>query len=281
MVSDLSTDKWGYYQLQKRSHEDVFQCKNLGQFRYFGVFDGHGGSNNLTTQHVADYCSKHLHERLGEKLFSIDINNVSAVKDAIVETFVEFDTEMKTKGLLYGSTASVVLIDDANKRIYQINLGDSRSILFDNFKLLSTTVDHNPLDPIEKQRIVNAGGVVYQRRVMGMLLISRSFGDFDLKMSLKDPETKYDCKTGILTAIPDIIVIEGCSDGHIIITSDAPFEKNAFNNDSLVELFYEVQDDMTEPNVIDDNWYNKIAWNMVNAIGSRTTDDITILIVKV
>ncbi|OBS57493.1 hypothetical protein A6R68_11384, partial [Neotoma lepida] len=46
---------------------------------------------------------------------------------------------------------------------------------------LSSMQDHKPSNPLEKERIQNAGGSVMIQRVNGSLAVSRALGDFDYK----------------------------------------------------------------------------------------------------
>ena len=43
------------------------------------------------------------------------------------------------------------------------------------------TADHKPVNPEERQRIENAGGMVLIQRINGALAVSRALGDFDYK----------------------------------------------------------------------------------------------------
>ena len=47
------------------------------------------------------------------------------------------------------------------------------------FKRLS--YDHRADDEEEKRRVQNSGGTIINNRVMGALMLSRAFGDFELK----------------------------------------------------------------------------------------------------
>ena len=60
-----------------------------------------------------------------------------------------------------GSCACVILI--INDTLYAINLGDSRALLSSNNgqTLSQITRDHKPDDPIERERIENAGANIY------------------------------------------------------------------------------------------------------------------------
>ena len=84
--------------------------------------------------------------------------------------------------------------------------------------------------------------------------------------------------------MPDISVTDINRPMSIILTSDAPYEDNSFNNKTLVDLFAtcikERQDDMLQekPKL---ELLNDIATRMVSKIAPKTTDDVTILLVSV
>jgi serine/threonine protein phosphatase PrpC len=46
---------------------------------------------------------------------------------------------------------------------------------------LALSTDHKPDDPLERERILKAGGTVEKSRVNGKLAVSRALGDFDFK----------------------------------------------------------------------------------------------------
>jgi protein phosphatase 2C family protein 2/3 len=60
-----------------------------------------------------------------------------------------------------GSTACVVLI--ISDICYVANVGDSRAVMsgFNGKKVYPLTKDHKPMDPVEQQRIKEAGGKIY------------------------------------------------------------------------------------------------------------------------
>jgi protein phosphatase PTC1 len=103
-----------------------------------------------------------------------------------------------------GSTACVCLIrtHGPKKYLYAANCGDARAVLCKNGRALRLTrvravsvlrfasvhpafpwclQDHKATDDEEKARIEAAGGFVLRNRVMGVLAVARSFGDFVLK----------------------------------------------------------------------------------------------------
>ena len=64
---------------------------------------------------------------------------------------------------------------------YGANVGDTRCTLFNDKKFERLTIDHRIDDDKEKGRIINSGGILKEGRINGTLMLSRVFGDFDLK----------------------------------------------------------------------------------------------------
>ena len=84
-----------------------------------------------------------------------------------------------------GSCATMTLITPTH--IYCANLGDSRTIISENGQLKVLTTDHKPMNQIENERIVAAGGRVMNNRVKGKLAVSRAIGDFMYKDEEAEP----------------------------------------------------------------------------------------------
>jgi protein phosphatase 1B len=78
-----------------------------------------------------------------------------------------------------GSTAICALI--CPEFIYLANCGDSRGLISAKEAIAVATLDHKPVNPLEKERIQNAGGSVMIQRVNGSLAVSRALGDFEYK----------------------------------------------------------------------------------------------------
>lgn len=60
--------------------------------------------------------------------------------------------------------------------LYVANAGDSRCVLSVNGVAVDMTEDHDPKNPGERRRIIEAGGKVHDGRVQGDLNLSRAFG---------------------------------------------------------------------------------------------------------
>ena len=132
--------------------------KTSPHISYFGIFDGHGG----------DACSNFLKDNLDSFIFNskyFPANPIQAIKDAFKvaeETFMKQAIDSNSNNIdKSGSCACVILI--INDTLYAINLGDSRALLSSNSgqTLRQITRDHKPNDPIEKNRIENAGAQIY------------------------------------------------------------------------------------------------------------------------
>ena len=103
-----------------------------------------------------------------------------------------------------GCTACVCVIDTINKKIYFANIGDSRGILIKNNIAKKITIDHNPSNQNENNRIINAGGKIIDNRIFfdnGAISVSRSLGDLDFKRN-----KSLSKENQIITANPDILI---------------------------------------------------------------------------
>ncbi|XP_051151446.1 protein phosphatase 2C 53-like [Andrographis paniculata] len=169
---------------------------------FFGVYDGHGGSQ------VAHYCRDRIHNALVEELDTI-MSNVSSNGDnseeqwrrACHKCFIKVDGEISGKSgggepvapETVGSTAVVAIV--CSSHIIVANCGDSRAVLCRGKEPMALSVDHKPNREDEYARIEASGGKVIQwngHRVFGVLAMSRSIGDRYLKpWIIPDPEVMF------------------------------------------------------------------------------------------
>lgn len=142
---------------------------------YFSVYDGHGGRN------VAEYLRLHLHVNIEKELRS---KGDRSVEECMKAAFLITDAECSTTGeQASGSTAAVCIVRKSGLKryVYAANCGDARSVLCHAGVAVRLSKDHKATDAVEKARIEAAGGFVIRKRVMGVLAVARSFGDFVLK----------------------------------------------------------------------------------------------------
>lgn len=138
------------------------------------LFDGHGGDT------VSNYLQANYNKFFKKRLNETNGNIINSLHTS----FQEIDKALKTLEFVHvGSTGCVVYITQEGNRkvLYCANAGDTRCTLFSPNKYERISYDHRADDPKEKQRIVNNGGIVINKRVMGQLMLSRAFGDFELK----------------------------------------------------------------------------------------------------
>jgi serine/threonine protein phosphatase PrpC len=198
----------------------------------FGVFDGHGGKE------VAEYVSRHFCAELLRSPAYRQGNFEQALKD----TFLRMDDLLKTPDglkeviriskdlpdnypveadsslMVAGCTAVVALI--RGETIYVANAGDSRCILSREGRAIELSQDHKPELPGEHDRIIKAGGMVEDGRVMGNLNLSRSIGDLEYKKTPGIPQ-----KDQMITAYPEIKIDQlTARDEFIVLACDGVWD---------------------------------------------------------
>lgn len=162
------------------------------------------------------------------------------------------------------------------RKKYQINIGDSRSIIFIDNNIISESKDHNPKDETEKNRIINSGSFIDDDRIERNLAVSRGFGDYKYKRITQTNKdgiiSFFDPVNGAVSAIADIKVLDILDNMYIILTSDAPFEHPDINSQSLVNMFnkYYPNHNLKDTAIL-----------MATNISANSTDDTTIIVVKV
>jgi serine/threonine protein phosphatase PrpC len=154
---------------------------------YYAVYDGHGGIS------CSAYLQKNLHNNLREMIRHLNLRNkenffvdlCQAIQDTVIYTDMSY-YENDGFSIHHGSTC-VFLFFIGNK-ILCCNLGDSMGILVRDGKKIYLSKDFRPTREKEKKRISDKGGYVTgDGRLLGLISVSRGFGDW----KFKDP-TKHD-----------------------------------------------------------------------------------------
>jgi len=191
---------------------------------YFAVFDGHGG------REVVEMVTTELHDFILKEL-----RRTPQVPDALRCAFQNCDKELRKRDKCQGGAtacACVLQQEKQSRKIYTAHLGDSRAVLSRSGKAarLTSLTDHVACDPVEKQRVINAGGTIVNDRVSGLLNITRSFGNF----MLKTPELPND----IISIVPDITCIElSQSDSLVVVACDGIWD--VMSDQEVVDIVHE------------------------------------------
>ena len=179
---------------------------------YFGLFDGHSGKE------VGMYLMENLHKILHQKIKEENINN-EILKQIVINSFEQIDKEINLKNFRNetGSTGTILLLykdptSPSNKSFLCANVGDSKAYLITKKEMILLTKDHKCCDANEVKRIRDKGGIVFRERVFGTLMLTRSFGDKEMK------------KYGVLST-PDIYIKNVEKDDlFIVIASDGVWD---------------------------------------------------------
>ena len=148
---------------------------NMPNSSFLAVYDGHGGTQ------AVDFIKEELHENV----LAFMKQGLTAA-DALHNAFAHTDQDMWKRGITTsGCTSCVCLLTSqgGEKKLHTAHLGDARAVIARagvGIRLTSQS-DHKATDPVEMQRVREAGGHIINDRVNGMLAIARAFGDHQLK----------------------------------------------------------------------------------------------------
>jgi len=176
---------------------------------FFGVYDGHGGRG------VVDFVAKHLDEVLRKE---IHFDKSRSVKDCLASAYIITDIQSRKAGLMSSGCTAVTCFLESKKgrKILNIaNVGDARAVLCKAGRAVRLTYDHKATDAAEQKRIQDAGGFVLRGRVLGILAVSRSFGDHGLKQFVS--ARPFTTETEIT---PDCQFLALCCDGVYDVMKD-------------------------------------------------------------
>ncbi|KAF2592812.1 hypothetical protein F2Q70_00045642 [Brassica cretica] len=203
--------KFGYSLMKgKAKHplEDYHVAKLINvegnELGLFAIFDGHKGDQ------VAAYLQKHLFSNiLKDGEFLVDPRRTIVKAYENTDKAILSDT---SSDLWSGGSTAVTAIFINGKVMWIANVGDSRAIVSRRGKATQISVDHDPNTDAERSMIESKGGFVTNRpgdvaRVNGILAVSRTFGDKDLKAFMnREPDikdVKIDSHTEILILASD------------------------------------------------------------------------------
>ncbi|KFA77034.1 hypothetical protein S40288_04722 [Stachybotrys chartarum IBT 40288] len=139
--------------------------------------------------------------------------------------------------------------------LYTANVGDARIILCRSGKALRLSYDHKGSDESEGKRIANAGGLILNNRVNGVLAVTRALGDTYMKELVTGHP--YTTETVIQPEMDEFIII--ACDGVWDVCSDQ----------EAVDLVREVQDPIAASKQLVDH-----------ALNHFSTDNLSCMVVR-
>ena len=173
----------------------------------FCIFDGHGGDE------ISAFLQQNIINYMRDYSSNFDI------------LFNKLDENFRKESYnSIGSTASIVYItkEFSQKICYCVNIGDTRCILINKDGAKRISYDDRATDENEINRIKKSGGIIFGGRVYGSLMLTRAFGDNELK------------KYGVICT-PHINKIEiDSNDKYIIIASDGVWD--VMNDNEVYEI---------------------------------------------
>jgi len=246
------------------AHTHILTMADDKKAAFFAVYDGHGGSK------VATYVSRNLHRTILRRPEYKD----GRYEDAIVAGYLECDQKMRTeeslKDEMSGSTAVSALLRGSD--LYVGNVGDSRCIACIDGVADPLSVDHKPSDPLEKARIVNAGGFVELNRVNGNLALSRAMGDFSFKQNANlSPEDQ------IVSGCPDVVCRSVSQDWQfVLLACDGIWD--VLSNQEVADFVIRRIANGLEPEIICEELMNRCLATD-NNMGGLGCDNMTVVLV--
>jgi len=205
--------------------EDAHSVVVNDKTAFFGVFDGHCGSN----------CSIYVADRFNQEMA---VRRPPIDDKTMQDLSLEIDQAFLAREVEGGSTGTYCLVEKKGSKYHlQVcNVGDSRVVLGSrkNRSCVSLTDDHKPQNPEERARIEAAGGHVASNRVDGSLAVSRAFGDA--------PYKNGDAYLSKVIAVPDFMHHDADEGDFVLLCCDGVFEGDAFTNEQVIEFIFEKLD---------------------------------------
>jgi len=169
---------------RRKYMEDTSTIIKNNTYIISAIFDGHGGKK----------CSV---------FFAKNFNNIfrklyikfKDYKLALLKSIEILNKLFLSKNIQDGTTANIIVVDKKNKRYYNLNIGDSRSLLGRKTTFRQISKDHKPTTPKERNLIKKNGGFVKDGRLNGILAMSRSLGDKKLVPNMHNEPDIYEGST--------------------------------------------------------------------------------------
>lgn len=206
--------------------EDRYIIEKLSSsVELYAVLDGHGGVKAV--EYFRNIIVKKLRDKFDPSLIEVDMRGL------IAQIFLEADREWFADNSkdgwnaeLSGTTFSGVLI--MKNLLITINLGDSRTVISKDGKVIFETSDHKASDPKERNIALSKGGL----QILGPKYIANNYGNGiavtrslgDIPFKFKRGKYTYGEEHSILSPIPDITIHHLSYPVSVVICSDGIFD---------------------------------------------------------
>jgi len=206
--------------------------------------------------------------------------NDELLKTALTESFIKLDQDLRnTDAVVHevdrsGCTAVVVILTPTH--IICASVGDSRAVVGtlkeNNLEAVPLSEDHSPVNTLEKNRIIKAGGFVQYDRVNGELAMSRAIGDFQYKSN-----KKFSLNEQLVISIPDVFVHKRSkNDKFMLIACDGVFD--VFSNQEAIDAVHDLYVSIDQN---ESSKEQKITAALVNsAVDKGSTDNVSAIVIS-
>ncbi|KAK6350199.1 Protein phosphatase 2C 1 [Orbilia brochopaga] len=257
---------------------------------YFAIFDGHAGTfaadwcgkklHHLLEDSIRrNKDGKSMPELLDQTFMNVDkelkdlpVKNsgctaVCAVlrwenrpvessgSDAVAEASPGSKPQEADAAAVAGNGATTAKATKRVRMLYTANVGDARIVLCRSGKALRLSYDHKGSDENEGKRVANAGGLILNNRVNGVLAVTRALGDSYIKELVTGHP--YTTETVIQQDIDEFIIL--ACDGLWDVCSDQ----------EAVDLVRTIQDPQDASKALVDH-----------ALARFSTDNLSCMIVR-
>ena len=182
----------GWRRNMEDAHTTHLAGTNSSECSIFAVFDGHCGPS------IAQFCGQALPQYVESSPAYRDKDYAGALSSAFVAIDKHLVSHPTYRLDRSGCTANAIILTP-DGYIHCANAGDSRCVMCRDGAAYPLSQDHKPHLPIEFQRIQQAKHFVWNRRVDGILALSRAIGDFQFKTS-----AHVSWEEQAVTCVPDV-----------------------------------------------------------------------------
>lgn len=234
---------------RRDANQDTYNIIKSKNKKFIGLYDGHGDNS---------YVSKFLSKTIPKIFVNL---KYPLTKTFVSKMFLKINEILKKKHIKQssGSGSTCLIVCNYFYHLQIFNTGDSRCVLCNYQNIaIPLTKDHKPNDFDELKRIEGLGGKIHWDKTeyrIGLLAVSRSFGDFD---------SKY------ITCIPDLYKYKiNKNDKFFIVACDGLWD--VMSNQDAVNLILHFYNANKKINIA-----KKLA---EHAIKLGSADNITIIII--